>query len=169
MKYLVISDIHGYDEYIEYIDKLIEESNPDKVILLGDIMATYRSTDKLVELLTKYKDKLIIIKGNCDYPLTIPFEMKDFYEEMINGKVFIFTHGHLLKFLPISDADVLVSGHTHENLLVQTGSGKILFNPGSIASPRGNTVNSYGIITDEELILKDLEGNDIKRMKYTNN
>lgn len=168
MKYLVISDIHGYDEYIEYIDKLIEESNPDKVILLGDIMAAYRSPEKLIALLTKYQDKLVIIKGNCDYPLTIPLEMKDFYEELINGKVFMFTHGHLLNFLPTDDVDVLVSGHTHENLLVQAKSGKILFNPGSIASPRGNTVNSYGIITDEELILKNLEGEDIKRLKYTN-
>ena len=167
MKSLVISDIHGRNEYIEYMLKLCEEINPDKIYLLGDIMSSYYDQALLLEFLNKYKDKLILIRGNCDFPLAEPIEMSDLYKELINGKVFLFTHGHLLHMISLDDVDVVVSGHTHENLLVKAKDGIIYFNPGSIAFPRGNTVNSYGLITDDELVVKDINGEDIKRMGYT--
>lgn len=166
MKYLVVSDIHGKEEYIDYLSSLIDYEKPNKIIILGDIMSSYYNQDKLLEFLLKYKDNIILIKGNCDFPLSIPYEMLDFYKEVINGKVFLFTHGHLLPYIPVTDTDVLVSGHTHEDLLVKTKEGTILFNPGSIASPRGNSVHSYGYITDEELIIKEVGGDVIKKLNY---
>ena len=166
MKYLVISDLHGHNEYIDYVAELIEQGNPDKVILLGDIMSAYGDRDKLVEFLSKYIDKLVIIKGNCDFPLQIPFDMLDYYKEVINGRVFVFTHGHLLSYIPLDDYEVLVTGHTHQDLLVKSKNGTIMFNPGSIALPRGRSTNSYGIITDEDLIINDVKGNELKRLRY---
>ena len=39
-------------------------------------------------------------------------------------------------------------------------------NPGSISLPKNNTANSYVIIDDSEIILKDIDGNVIDRKKY---
>ena len=41
MKYLVVSDIHGKEEYIDYLSSLIDYEKPNKIIILGDIMSSY--------------------------------------------------------------------------------------------------------------------------------
>ena len=38
MKYLVISDIHGINEYMSEFEKIVEREKPDKIILLGDLL-----------------------------------------------------------------------------------------------------------------------------------
>lgn len=161
MKYLIASDIHGNEAFINYLYQLIDIEKPDKIILLGDLVSLSDASNKMIDFLKIYKDILVAIRGNMDFPITDG--LLNFYQEVINGKTFIFTHGHLVDPNTFP-CDVFVQGHTHINAIE---NGKpIYFNPGSLSLPRGNTVNSYGLITDDELIVKDTEGNIIKRLTY---
>ena len=163
MKYLVVSDIHGDLAFINHLYTLVEWENPDKIIFLGDIISLNMDSLRFGEFIDKYKDKVILIRGNMDFENYFNKEMLNFYQEVINDKVFIFTHGHLINANTFP-CDVFVQGHTHINKIEE---GKpILFNPGSISKPRGGSVNSYGLITDDELIVKDVDGNIIKKLTY---
>ena len=161
MKYLVVSDIHGDEYYTNYLFDLVNIENPDKIILLGDCITLGNSRARMLDFLNIYKDMLVTIKGNMDM---IDEDLLTYYEEIINDSKFVFTHGHILTPLSI-ECDVFVQGHTHKNALMKTPRG-IFFNPGSLAQPRGDTTNSYGIITDEELIIKDKDGLVIKQLSY---
>ena len=163
MKYLVVSDIHGELAFINHLYHLVEVENPDKIILLGDLISMSMDSLRLGDFIKKYEDKIILIKGNMDFANYFDKEMLNFYQEVINGKVFIFTHGHLID-MHTFPCDVYVQGHTHVNDI--QNSKPIYFNPGSISHPRGNTVNSYGLITDDELMVKDVDGNIIKKLTY---
>ena len=161
MKYLIASDIHGNEAFINYLYQLVDIEKPDKIILLGDLVSLSDASNKMIDFLKIYKDILVAIRGNMDFPITDG--LLNFYQEVINGKTFIFTHGHLVDPNTFP-CDVFVQGHTHINAIE---NGKpIYFNPGSLSLPRGNTVNSYGLITDDELIVKDTESNIIKRLTY---
>ncbi len=162
MKYLVASDIHGNEAFINYLYQLVDIEKPDKIILLGDLVSLSDASNRMIDFLNIYKDILVAIRGNMDYPITDG--LLNFYQEIINGKTFIFTHGHLV-FPDTFPCDVFVHGHTHINNI--NGNNKpIIFNPGSLSLPRNGTVNSYGLITDDELIVKDTDGNIIKQLTY---
>jgi hypothetical protein len=161
MKYLVASDIHGNEAFINYLYQLVDIEKPDKIILLGDLVSLGDASRRMIDFLQIYKDILVAIRGNMDYPISDG--LLNFYQEVINGKTFIFTHGHLLSPNTFP-CDVYVQGHTHMNMI--DNGNPIIFNPGSLAMPRGNTVNSYGLITDDELLVKDTDGNVIKQLKY---
>ena len=163
MKYLVVSDIHGDIAFINYLYHIVEVEEPSKIILLGDILSTVNDNKEINEFIDKFKNKIVLIKGNMDFESCMTHEMLNFYQEVINGKVFIFTHGHLID-MNTFPCDVYVQGHTHVNAIED--SKPIYFNPGSLAHPRGNSVNSYGLITDDELIVKDVDGNIIKKLTY---
>ena len=161
MKYLIASDIHGNEAFINYLYQLVDIEKPDKIILLGDLVSSSDASNKMLDFLRIYKDILVAIRGNMDFPITDG--LLNFYQEVINGKTFIFTHGHLIDSETFP-CDVYVQGHTHINAIE---NGKpIYFNPGSLSLPRGNSVNSYGLITDTELIVKDTDGNIIKELTY---
>ena len=164
MKYLVISDIHGDLAFINYIFRLIEDEKPDKVILLGDMMSLGDDSKRILDLIDEYRNILVLIQGNCDYPSYFDDELLHYYRETIHDKVFLFTHGHLISSSSIEN-DVYVYGHTHVSELEEVDN-HIFFNPGSIARPRGNSTNSYGLITDDELIIKDTDNNVIKKLSY---
>lgn len=177
MKYLVASDIHGSLEYASRLEKRIEEEHIDNLILLGDLYyhgprnpltEKYAPNDVSI-ILNKYKDIIMCTKGNCDAEIDeyiSDFEMKDNIRLTIGGKKFFFTHGHRYnKDYPPNDYDVLIYGHYHTGFIIKE-NGKIYANPGSTSIPKGGTVNSYMIITDNELILKDIEGNVIDKLNY---
>ena len=68
MRVLIISDIHG--DYKTLFDILNKESF-DKLIILGDLLEygiyTISSNNQILNEIKKYKNKLVLIKGNCDY------------------------------------------------------------------------------------------------------
>ena len=61
---------------------------------------------------------------------------------------------------PLEDVDVLIYGHFH-TCFIKEKDGIIYVNPGSISLPKNNTPNSYLIIENNKLILKDVEMNVI--------
>ena len=74
MKILVVSDIHGSSYYAEKVLEINEKENPEKIVLLGDLyyhgprnpLTKEYNPMKVAEKLNSLKDKLLVVKGNCD-------------------------------------------------------------------------------------------------------
>ena len=106
MKAVVISDIHGSGYYAEKIKEINERENPDKIILLGDLyyhgprneLSQEYKPMKVAEILNSLKDKLLVVRGNCDAEvdeMISDFKFHDKIELTIGGARFFFTHGHI--------------------------------------------------------------------------
>ena len=177
MKYLVISDIHGSNYYAKKIEEIYNKENPDKIILLGDLyyhgprnpLTEEYNPMEVSNVLNNLKDKILCTRGNCDADvdeMISEFEFNDNIELDINGKNFFFTHGHKFNIDNIpNNIDVLVYGHFHTGFIKEK-DGVICVNSGSISLPKGGTKNSYLIIDDNEIILKDIETNIIDKKLY---
>lgn len=177
MKYLVFSDIHGSEFYAKKIEELVNKENPDKVILLGDLYyhgprnsfpEEYNPKNVCI-ILNNMKDKLFCVKGNCDAEvdeMISDFEFMSNLEIEIGNKQFFFTHGHKFNIdnEPDVNFDVLVYGHFHTGFIKEK-DGKIFVNAGSISLPKNGTPNSFLVITDEEILLKDIDENIIDNVK----
>lgn len=175
MKYLVISDIHGIKKYALEIPRIIDIEKPDKIIILGDLY--YHGNDKKMNLesidvtniLNEYSKKIICTRGNCDTDIDIAiseFEIKEYIKIIINNKKFFFTHGHKYNDDNIfKDIDIFVFGHLHTGFIKKYNE-IIYVNSGSISLPRNNTHNSYLVIDDEYINLKDINGNLIDKYNY---
>ncbi len=145
MKILVISDSHNVilDSQIEDIKK---EGQFDLLIHCGD---KYNDADKFAEKL--HIEKVLNVPGNCDYTV---IGMEPTIIQVIEGKNFIITHGHLFyvklslnqlkAFAKKKKADVVLYGHTHKakNVIIDN---TLFFNPGSTIFPNDGKA-SFGII-----------------------
>ena len=165
MKLLIISDIHGNYEILEDI---INNESFDKLIVLGDLLSYYHNENKnkILELLQKHNNKLILIKGNCDY--LINYDLYNLYPYdiitlPINNNMITFTHGNTYKKgnLPSNHGNIIITGHTHIPCLYEENN-IIYANPGSISIPRGMCDKSYLIYDNNKLILKKIDGTIIK-------
>ena len=177
MKYLVISDIHGSNYYAKKIEEIYNKENPDKIILLGDLyyhgprnpLTEEYNPMEVSNILNNLKDKILCTRGNCDADvdeMISKFEFNDNIELEINGKKFFFTHGHKFNIDNIpNNIDVLVYGHFHTGFIKEK-DGVICVNSGSISLPKDGTKNSYLIINDNEIILKDVGTNVIDKKRY---
>ena len=177
MKYLVASDIHGSLYYTKKLLELIDKENPDKIILLGDLyyhgprnsLSMEYNPMEVAKILNSLKDKLEVIKGNCDAEvdeMISEFKFNSYIVKEIGNKKFFFTHGHHYNidiFPPVGD--VLVYGHFHTGYITEK-EGVICVNAGSISLPKNNTPNSYLIIDEQNIYLKDLDSNIIDKIKF---
>lgn len=170
MRVLVISDIHGSSYYAEKIKEIVEKENPEKIVLLGDLYYHGPRNDltqeynpmKVAEVLNSLKDKLMVVKGNCDAEvdeMISDFKFQDHILININGRNIYFTHGHKynIEVIPYEDFDILIYGHIHQGF-IEEKEGYLFANPGSISLPKCGTEHSYLIIDENELILKNIEG-----------
>lgn len=178
MKFIVMSDIHGSSYYIKEMKKVLDKECPDKIILLGDLyyhgprnpLSKEYAPMEVANILNSMKDKILAVRGNCDAEvdqMISEFEMKENIIIHIDGKKFLFTHGHKtnMEHLPKEKIDVLIYGHFHTGFITEKGN-IIIANPGSISLPKQNTKNSYILIENGSLVLKDLTGNVIKERKF---
>lgn len=178
MKILVISDIHGSGYYAEKIQQINDIEKPEKIIILGDVyyhgprnnLSQEYSPMKVAEVLNSLKDKLLVVKGNCDAEvdeMISEFEFQDHILMDINGKKIYFTHGHKynIEKIPYENFEVLIYGHIHQGF-IQEKEGYIFANPGSISLPKCNSEHSYLILENNEIILKNVEGVILETFKY---
>lgn len=175
MKYLVVSDIHGSNYYAGKIEEIYNIEKPDKIILLGDLyyhgprnpLAEQYDPMKVNVILNKYRDIIMCTRGNCDAEvdeMISDFKFEDNIRLVIGGKRFFFTHGHKYNKDKVpQDTDVLVYGHLHTGFITEE-YGVIFVNAGSISLPKNGTANSYLIIDEEKILLKDINGNIITQM-----
>lgn len=138
MKYLVISDTHGY---INIAINLILDLKPDYCIHLGDMAADCEELENIFP-----RQKFIFVKGNNDFFLrNSSFPDERVFE--LDGKTFFVCHGHkyhvkqgteyLIRAAKEKNAQIVLYGHTHAKKIIWQNDILIL-NPGSRSS--------YGVI-----------------------
>lgn len=173
MKFLIASDIHGSAYWAERLMSAIEEEQPDRVILLGDLLYHGPRNDlprdyapkRVILLLNDLakSGRVIAVRGNCEAEvdqmvLEFPCMSDSALVMDSDGRELFCTHGHVFgagmhnsvdnaPVLPAGSA--LVYGHTHikVNKESQKHPGLWLFNPGSVSIPKDGT-HSYGIYED---------------------
>lgn len=180
MKLVVASDIHGSALYCRKFLDCYKKENADKLILLGDILYHGPRNDlpeeyapkKVIEMLNDIKDEILCVRGNCDTEvdqMVLKFPILADYAFLYwRDKMVFITHGHNfnLKNLPmLKKGDILLHGHTHIPACEKTDLCTYI-NPGSVSIPKENSAHSYIVITDDEIIFKDLDGNVYKKVSY---
>lgn len=165
MKLIIASDIHGSLKYTKKLEELINKENPDKIILLGDLLyhgarnalPEEYSTIEVSNILNKYSNKIIAVRGNCDSEvddMVTDFDIMSDYKSIdIDGVKVYLTHGHLInKYEHLFQNEYLISGHTH----IYNLEGKHL-NPGSVGIPKINPEHTCMLYKDQTFYLINLE------------
>ena len=173
MKILIASDLHGSAFYTEKLLERFSNENANKLILLGDIynhgprnpLPEDYNPQKVAKMLNAIKDKLIVIKGNCDSQVDTMISEFSFIENavIVSGEKTVFcTHGHIYNkdSLPATSFDAIIYGHFHTGFIEMVGD-MVVANTGSTSLPKNNTPNSYLVLEDGVLTLKDIDGNKI--------
>ena len=176
MKYLIASDVHGSAYYTDVIIDRMNVENADKLILLGDIfnhgprnpLPKDYAPLKVADSLNAIKDKLIVVKGNCDSEVDTLIAEFDFLPHLlleIGSKSLFLTHGHVYNKdnMPKQRYDAIVYGHFHTGFIVKKDDYYIA-NAGSVSLPKNETPNSYLLLDENKLSLKDLLGNVIEEI-----
>ncbi|PAB60729.1 phosphodiesterase [Anaeromicrobium sediminis] len=179
MKLMFVSDIHGSIYYAKRAIDIFEKEKADQLIILGDVLyhgprnplPKDYSPSEVAELLNAYKGKIIAIRGNCDSEvdqMVLNFPMMADYNYILYGNKRLFlTHGHIYNennMDRLSGGDVLIHGHTHIPVAKEVAD-KYVVNPGSITLPKENNPNSYGILENNLLEIKDIEGSVLKSIR----
>ncbi len=151
MKYLIISDTHGYKNYLRRV--LDNEKEIDRIIYLGD------GINDLNVVIREYPEKEITaaVAGNCDVNKALSTQ-----EVLtLDGHRILVCHGDgyyvKMGLLPLRKrclamgADIALYGHTHRQYY-EYNSGMYMFNPGSVM-PSANPFSCYGVM--------ELEGGEV--------
>lgn len=171
MKLLIASDLHGSACWVKKLLDFTEEENPDKLILLGDLLYHGPRNDlpegyapkEVIPMLSAWKGRIIAVRGNCDAEvdqMVLPFPcMADFSQLLVDGKTFYLTHGHHenpenLPLLP--EGSIFLSGHTHVKM-DKVINGVRCINPGSVSIPKDGS-HSCMIYEDGTFTVKIFEG-----------
>lgn len=170
MKLLIASDIHGSAYWCGRLCEEIEKENPDKVILLGDLLYHGPRNDlpkdyapkKVIPMLSAMKENIIAVRGNCEAEvdqMVLPFPcMADYAELLVEGKTFYLTHGHHQNpenLPPLTAGSVFLSGHTHVKLDKEVGGIRCL-NPGSVSIPKDGS-HSFLVYENGDFSFRILE------------
>ena len=170
MKLVIASDIHGAAQWCERLMNALEGEQPDRVILLGDLLYHGPRNDlpddyapkRVIEMLNSIADSIVAVRGNCEAEvdqMVLNFPCMSDYSSLLDpstGRLLFCTHGHVwgaglhnsVNRLPTLRADdALVYGHTHVKVNQQGPDGIWLFNPGSVGIPKDGS-HSYGIYED---------------------
>ena len=171
MKLLIASDIHGSAYYCGKLMELMETRQPDKLVLLGDLLYHGPRNDlprgyapkEVIAMLTKVAEKVIAVRGNCEAEvdqMVLPFPcMAEYSQLLVDGKIFHLTHCHHgspENLPPLPEGGIFLSGHTHVKRDEVIGCIRCL-NPGSVSIPKDGS-NSCLIYEDGEFTFRILEG-----------
>ena len=175
MKILFISDIHGIDNNLKRIEKIIEKEIIDKLVVLGDLYYAgptynqkYKVNSKSVkEILTKYRDKIICLKGNCDSLVDIKSSDFPICDNLalicVDGLDIYLTHGNEYSFdknRKFNRKGILVYGHEHIPY-IKKNNDMTYINVGSISLPRDGNKPTYMIYNNKKFTIYDIDGNVI--------
>ena len=171
MKLMIASDIHGSAFYCEQLIKAYQKENPERFLLLGDLLYHGPRNDlppeyapkRVIEMLNKIAANLLCVRGNCeaevdqmvlDFPVLADYAWLD-----VNGLRIFATHGHLFgedNPPPLKAGDILLCGHTHIPKMQQHGD-YLYVNPGSVSIPKEGSAHSYLVLEDRTLTWKSLD------------
>ena len=160
------SDVHGLVSSADIISEIAARENVDMVVLLGDLLHGYSSSEdynphECKMILENIPTRLVAVKGNCDFPDDgFSFDMPLIQSIYLSGHRFVLTHGHELANLKFNFAkgDIICFGHTHVPLLREDKNGVMYVNPGSISQNRDNNSRTYILIDNQEIRLYEISG-----------
>ena len=170
MKLVIASDIHGSAFWCRKLTEVIEEVNPDRILLLGDLLYHGPRNDlpleygpkQVIPMLSAYRDRILCVRGNCEAEvdqMVLPFPcMSDSALVSCDGLTLYLTHGHHHSpdnLPPLPEGSVFLSGHTHVKL-DQVRNGIRCLNPGSVSIPKDGS-NSCLIYHNGEFTFRILE------------
>lgn len=171
MKLVIASDIHGSAKWCEQALRVVDEVNPDKILLLGDLLyhgprnplPENYAPDEVAAMINPLADRIIAVRGNCDAEvdqMMLDFPCLADYAWVVDGDNQLFcTHGHLwdpddLPHLPANTT--FVYGHFHIKRDDKL-DGVRLFNPGSTSIPKDGS-HSVGIYDNGAFSFRELRG-----------
>ena len=170
MKLVIASDIHGSAFWCRKLCDLIEAEQPDRILLLGDLLYHGPRNDlpkeyapkQVIPMLSALKERIITVRGNCEAEvdqMVLPFPcLADFSQLYVDGKLFYLTHGHHHNpdaLPPLPEGSIFLSGHTHVKI-DEVHNGIRCLNPGSTSIPKDGT-HSCLIYADGEFSFRILE------------
>ena len=170
MKLLIASDIHGSAFWCQKLCDLIEAEQPDRILLLGDLLYHGPRNDlpkeyapkQVIPMLSDLKEKIIAVRGNCEAEvdqMVLPFPcLADFSQLYVDGKLLYLTHGHHHNpeaLPPLPEGSIFLSGHTHVKI-DEVHNGIRCLNPGSVSIPKDGS-HSCLIYADGEFSFRILE------------
>ena len=170
MKLLIASDIHGSAYWCGRLMEEIRREDPDRVLLLGDLLYHGPRNDlprdyapkQVIPMLSQIKEKIMAVRGNCEAEvdqMVLPFPcLADFSQLMVDGKLFHLSHGHHQNpqnLPPLPEGSVFLFGHTHVKL-DETVHGIRCLNPGSVSIPKDGS-HSFLIYENGSFSFKILE------------
>lgn len=170
MKLVIASDIHGSAYWCRKLCDLVEKEQPEKLILLGDLLYHGPRNDlpdgyapkEVIPMLSRYAQKIIAVRGNCEAEvdqMVLPFPcMADYTQLICDGKTFYLTHGHLWnpeKLPPLEKGTIFLSGHTHVKIDREV-DGIRCINPGSVSIPKDGS-HTCLVYENGSFFVKNLE------------
>jgi len=170
MKFVIASDIHGSAFWCGKLMEVIQEVQPDKILLLGDILYHGPRNDlprgydpkQVISMLSACRDRILCVRGNCEAEvdqMVLPFScMAQCAEVWADGLALYLTHGHHHSpdsLPPLAPGSVFLSGHTHVKLDTVRNGIRCL-NPGSVSIPKDGT-NSCIVCDNGEFTFRILE------------
>lgn len=153
MKILIASDIHGSAYWAKQLVKMAEIQQPDKIILLGDLLYHGPRNDfpkdyapkEVIPLLNDLakSGNLIAVRGNCDAEvdqMVLDFPCMADYAQIVDeqGRTLFLTHGHIygaglhgssMNMPQLPEGSAFIYGHTH--IKVNEAMGKSASTDGS--------------------------------------
>ena len=170
MKLVIASDIHGSAYWCGKLLEVIEQEQPDRIVLLGDLLYHGPRNDlprdyapkRVISMLSALADRILAVRGNCEAEvdqMVLPFPcMADYALIQADGLTLYLTHGHLSSpehLPPLQPGTVFLSGHTHVKRDETMGSIRCL-NPGSVSIPKDGS-HSCIIYDDGNFTFRILE------------
>lgn len=180
MKLLIASDLHGSAYYCEKLMERIQAEQPDRILLLGDLLYHGPRNDlpegyapkKVIPMLNGLKEKIIAVRGNCEAEvdqMVLEFPVMADYTTLWleEGKCLFATHGH--KFnpenLPSMPAhSAFVFGHVHVKH-ARWQDDTLILNPGSVSIPKDGS-HSYMIYENGLFTTKTIDGQVLGSIAY---
>ena len=150
MKLIIASDIHGSAYWCGKLCELIEAEQPDRIVLLGDLLYHGPRNDlprdyapkQVIPMLSGLSDRILAVRGNCEAEvdqMVLPFPcMADYALLECDGKTMYLAHGHHCNpenLPPLQAGSIFLSGHTHVKIDEIRGGIRCL-NPGSVSIPK---------------------------------
>ena len=170
MKLLIASDIHGSAYWCGRLMAEIETENPDRVLLLGDLLYHGPRNDlprdyapkRVIPMLSSIQEKIVAVRGNCEAEvdqMVLPFPcMAESSQILVDGLSLYLTHGHHHNpnnLPPLPEGAVFLSGHTHVKI-DEGHNGIRCLNPGSVSIPKDGS-HSCLILEDGKFSFRILE------------
>jgi putative phosphoesterase len=177
MKLMIASDLHGSAYYCKELLRAYRAEQPDKLLLLGDLLYHGPRNDlpleyapkEVIELLNGSFKNILCVRGNCEAEvdqMVLQFPvMADYAWICIDGLNVFATHGHLHgehNPPPLQEGDLLLCGHTHVPAF-HKHENYTYVNPGSLSIPKEGSPHSYMVLENKELLWKNLGNGEIYR------